>query len=381
VRVLQLGKYYYPYMGGIENHLYLLCSELRAAGVELDVVVSNTGRRTVREEVDGVPVTRCAELAYAASTSLCPTMPLELSRRDYDVLHLHFPHPVGVMSYLASRTPRRHAVVVTYHSDVVRQERLLKLFRPFMHRVLARADRIVCTSPNYLDTSPDLARHRDRCEVIPYGIDLRQWEPTPALEARARELRARHGGPLLVAVGRLIYYKGFEHAIRAMREVEATLLVVGDGPLRAPLEALARACGVADRVRFVGEVHNQEIMPYYLASDAFVFPSVARSEAFGIVQLEAMACGLPVVNTALDSGVPFVSRDGETGLTVPPGDPAALAAALRTLLADPERRAALGGEARRRVAREFTKETMGARVRALYAEVAPSPVPGLAAAP
>jgi rhamnosyl/mannosyltransferase len=380
VRVLQLGKYYYPYMGGIENHLYLLCSELKEQ-VDLDVVVCNTRRRTVREQVEGVAVTRCAEVAHAASTSVCPTMPLELSRRDYDLIHFHFPHPVGVMSYLASRTPRRHAVVVTYHSDIVKQERLLKLFRPFMHRVLARADRIICTSPNYLDTSPDLARHRDRCEVIPYGIDLHQWERTPAVEAKARELRARHGGgPLLVAVGRLIYYKGFEHAIRAMRDVDAKLLVVGEGPLRGSLEALARACGVAGKVTFVGEVHNQEIIPYYLASDAFVFPSVARSEAFGIVQLEAMACGLPVVNTALDSGVPFVSRDGETGVTVPPADAEALATALRSLLGDAPRRAALGAAARRRVEREFTKEAMASRVRSLYAEVAAGPMPALAAA-
>ena len=368
MRVLQLGKYYYPYMGGIENHLYLLCTELKGK-VELDVVVANTRARTVREDVEGIPVTRVAQVAHLASTSLCPTLPIELSRRQYDLIHLHFPHPVGVMSYLASRRPRGHAVVVTYHSDIVKQQRLLRLFRPFMHRVLSRADRIICTSPNYLDSSPDLAPHRDRCVVIPYGIDLGQWERTPALEARARDLRARYGGPLLVAVGRLIYYKGFEHAIRAMREIDGTLLIVGEGPLRGSLEALARACGVANRVHLVGEVHNKDIMPYYLASDAFVFPSVARSEAFGIVQLEAMACGLPVVNTRLDSGVPFVSRDGETGITVPPGDPGALAAAIRTLLGDTTRRLAFGAAARHRVEREFRKEIMAARVSSLYSDL------------
>jgi rhamnosyl/mannosyltransferase len=355
-------------MGGIENHLYLLCSELKHE-VDLEVVVCNTRATNVREQVEGVPVTRCARIGHLSSTSLCPTMPIELSWHDYDLIHLHFPHPVGVMSYLASRTPRRHAVVVTYHSDIVKQERLLKVFRPFMHRVLSRADRIICTSPNYLDTSVDLARHRDRCVVIPYGIDLGQWQRTPAVEAKAREIRARYGAPLLIGVGRLIYYKGFEHLVRAMREVDAKLLIVGEGLLRGALESLARDCGVADRVHLVGEIHNQEIMPYYLASDAFVFPSVARSEAFGIVQLEAMACGLPVVNTLLDSGVPFVSRDGETGITVPPSDPGALATAIRALLADPGRRFALGAAARRRVEREFRKETMAARVSRLYSDL------------
>jgi rhamnosyl/mannosyltransferase len=189
------------------------------------------------------------------------------------------------------------------------------------------------------------------------------------VEARAAELRRRFRGPLLVGVGRLIYYKGFEYAVRAMRGVDATLLLVGDGPLRSSLEALARECGVADKVRFVGEVHNQEIMPYYLASDVFVFPSIARSEAFGIVQLEAMACALPVINTSLDSGVPFVSRHGETGLTVPPRDPEGLAAAIRDLLGDAGRRTAFGAAARRRVDREFRKEGMAARTRELYADV------------
>jgi rhamnosyl/mannosyltransferase len=370
VRVLQLGKYYHPRIGGIESHLHLLCGELRPH-VELEVVVCNTRARTVRETVDGVPVVRCARVGHAASTSLCPTMPFELSRRDYDLIHLHFPHPFGVMSYLGSRAPPRHAVVVTYHSDIVRQERLVKLFRPFMQRVLARADRIVCTSPNYLDTSAELAPHRDRCVVVPHGVDLDRWRRTPAAEARAAELRARHGGPLLLAVGRLVYYKGLEWAIRAMRGVEARLLVVGDGPLRGALEALARACGVGGKVLFVGEVPHGEMVSYYLASDAFVFPSVARSEAFGIAQLEAMACGLPVVNTALDSGVPFVSRDGDTGVTVPPCDAEALGSALRDLLGDPARRAALGGRARRRVELDFGKEAMARRVLSIYGEVVP----------
>jgi rhamnosyl/mannosyltransferase len=365
VRVLQLGKYFPPYKGGIESHLHLLCAELKEQ-LELDVVVCNTRPRTVRERIDGIPVTRCAEVGHLASTSLCPTMPLELSRRDYDVIHLHFPHPVGVMSYLASRKPRRHAVVVTYHSDIVRQARLLTFFRPFMQRVLARADRIICTSQTYLETSPELGAHRDRCLVVPLGIDVRRWRPTPDAEAKGRELRARYGTPLLVGVGRLTYYKGFEHAIRAMRQLEANLVVVGEGPLRERLAASARECGVADRVHLVGDV--PDLRPFFLAADAFVFPSVARSEAFGIVQLEAMASGLPVVNTALDSGVPFVSRHGETGFTVPPADADALAGAIRELLRDPARRAALGAAARRRVEQEFGKEAMAARVAGAYSE-------------
>lgn len=368
MRVLQLGKYYYPYMGGIETHLKLLCGELRDQ-VDLEVVVCNSARENRHEAMDGVPVTRCAEFLNQHSTSICPTMPLELSLRSYDVVHFHYPHPMGVMAYLASRRPARHSVVVTYHSDVVRQKRLLKLYAPFMNRVLARAEAIICTSPNYIESSSTLQRFRDKCEVIPYGIDLSQFRSDAAVEAEAREIRARYPGPLLIGVGRLIYYKGFEYAIRGMRGLDARLMLVGEGPLRGSLEQLARECGVADRVHFIGEKHNHEIAPYYYAADLFVFPSIARSEAFGIVQLEAMACGRPVLNTALASGVPFVSRHGESGLTVAPESPEAFASGVRDLLADPERLRRFGAAGKARVEREFTKEVMAARTLELYRRV------------
>jgi rhamnosyl/mannosyltransferase len=376
MRVLQLGKYYYPYMGGIENHLYILCNELRPH-VEVEAVVCNSERRTVDESVNGVRVTRCAQLGDVASVSLCPAMPLTLSRRNYTILHSHFPHPMGELSYLASKKPASHRLVVTYHSDIVRQERLLKLYAPFMKRVLERADAIVCTSPNYLESSAVLAEYHGKCRVIPYGIDLSQFVPTPELEARANAIRERYSGRLLLGVGRLIYYKGFDIAIRAMRRIDARLLLVGDGPQRASLEELARETGVADRVHFVGNVHNHDITPYYFASDLFLLPSTFRSEAFGIVQLEAMACGRPVVNTLLrDSGVPFVSRHEETGLTVEPRDPEALAAAVNALLADPERRRRFGEEGRRRVAREFDKAVMAERILSLYREILKPEVSG-----
>jgi glycosyltransferase involved in cell wall biosynthesis len=382
LRVLQLGKYYYPYMGGMENHLYLLCNELKRS-VELDVLVCNSRAASSADVVDGVHVTRCYELANVASTSICPTMPLELSRRRYDLLHFHFPHPMGVMSYLLGPRSKGHAVIVSYHSDIVKQQHLLQLYRPFMKRILDRADAIVCTSPNYLEGSDDLVPYRDKCRVIPYGIDLRQFEPTRKIDEEAAAIRARFGGrPLVLGVGRLIYYKGFEYVVRAMRDTNAELLLVGTGPLRPNLEQAARECGVAERVHFLGEVHNQALAPYYFASDAYALPSIARSEAFAIVQLEAMACGLPVVNTAIPrSGVPFVSRDGESGLTVPPRDAAAFARALRTILGDRDLARRFGDAGRARVRREFSKEVMAERMLALYRQTTIAPRPAATRVP
>jgi glycosyltransferase involved in cell wall biosynthesis len=368
MRILQLGKYYYPYMGGIENHLYLLCNELKSQA-ELEVVVCNTRARTESDMYEGVSVTRCCELLNVASTSLCPSMPLALSRRQYDILHFHFPHPMGVMSYLASLKPRAHRIVITYHSDIVRQERLLKLYSPFMRQVMDRAAAIICTSPNYIESSATLSAYKDKCRVIPYGIDLSQFVARREDEAEAANIRARYGGPLLIGVGRLIYYKGFEYAIQAMRLIKAQLLIVGDGPLRGSLEKLARDSGVSDQVHFLGEIDNRALMPYYYASDIFVFPSIARSEAFGIVQLEAMACSRAVVNTALDSGVPFVSRHEESGLTVEPKSPEALARAVNALLENREWMKRLGEAGRRRVETDFSKEVMTSRIVELYREV------------
>lgn len=376
MKVLQLGKYYYPYVGGIESHLQQLCGELNSK-VDIDVVVSSDDPRDSDEEIDGVRVHRCGEIVKVASTSICPSMVRALSERDYDIVHVHFPNPMGVMSYLAAKKPRDHRIVVTYHSDVVKQRRLLVAYQPFMNLVLAHASSIICSSPNLAASSEQIAPYRNRVDVVPFGVDLERFRATPEVLAKAAEIRREIDGPLLLGIGRLVYYKGFEHAVRALREIpRAHLVVVGDGPLRFELESVARSIGVGERVHFVGQQDDEELHAYYRACDVFVFPSIARSEAFGIVQLEAMACGKPVVNTSLDSGVPFVSRHEESGLTVRPGDPYALASAIRKLLADDEWRRMLGEQGRRRVETDFTKEKMAASVLEIYERALGKDSPG-----
>jgi len=367
MRVVLVGKYYHPYMGGIENHLRVVAREL-GGEVDLDVLVSNTGRRTVRDVVDGIPVTRCASFGRYGSIEATPGMALELSARRYDLIHLHLPHPVGIAAYLASVKPRGHRLLVSYHGDVYRQVRLNRLYEPLVLNLLRRAEKVIATSPQLLDYSDVLNQFREKVRIVPYGIDLEQFSARPEEANEAARIRKRYdNAPLLLGVGRLIYYKGFEYAVRALAEVpRAKLLLIGDGPLRGELEALARRSGVGDRVVFLGEMLNELVTPYYLASDAYVMPSIARSEAFGIVQIEAMACGLPVINTSLDSGVPFVSLHGQTGLTVPPRDVGALAAAIRRLLAEPELRARFGAAGRVRAHAEFEKATLKRRLLAIY---------------
>ena len=370
--VLHVGKFYPPHMGGIETHLQALCGALRNHA-DVRVIVSSEDRNTVEEMVDSVPVARLSTLITAFSTSISPGMVSRIRNSGASLVHIHLPNPAAILAYLASG--HRGPLVVTYHSDTVKQKVLGRMFEPFLNAALRKSAAIIATSPNYLATSPVLQAFRDRCHVIPYGIDTAQFEQCSP-EA-VRSVRERLGDRLVISVGRLVYYKGFDVLIRAMADVRGKLVIVGEGPLRSELQSLAARLGVTDKVVFAGEVNNAGVMPYYHAADLFALASVARSEAFGIVQIEAMAAGLPVVNTSLDSGVPFVTLAGESGLTVPPGDAPALAAAINRLLDDQSLRQSLGQAGVRRARREFSLDTMLRRTLSLYEGVIQSGEPGL----
>jgi len=362
-RIVHVGKFYPPHMGGIEIHVQQLCRAI-AGSARVTALVANDGPATSLATDGGVSVQRLGTRFHISSAPVCPGLVSAIREANPDVLHLHLPNPAATLAVLA--TGYRGRLIATYHSDVVRQKLMGALFEPFLRRLLGRCERVICTSQRYLDSSPVLPHFRARCVVIPYGIPLAD---APSIDLAAiAAIREKFGSRILLAVGRLVYYKGFEYLIEAMRNIDARLLIVGDGPLRGALERRIVECGVSDRVEMLGEVQNDELAPYYLASDVFVLPSIARSEAFGIVQLEAMSFGLPVVNTNLDSGVPFVSRHGETGLTVAPRDPQALANALNLLLARGELRVRFGAAALRRVKAEFTAELMAERTMALYQE-------------
>jgi rhamnosyl/mannosyltransferase len=367
LRVLHVGKFYPPHMGGIETHLQALCGELRKP-LDLRVIVASEDRQPVEETLDGVRVSRVPTRLTLASTPLCPGMVRQIGAASIDLIHIHLPNPTAVLAYLASGQVA--PLIVTYHSDTVRQKVLGPLFAPFLHRALSRASAIIATSPDYLRTSAVLRRHRDRCHVIPYGIAVDQF--ARADSNAIAEIRQRYGDRLVLSVGRLVYYKGFEYLISAMQQVRGKLLIIGDGPLLEKLRSLARELDVADKVVLAGEIQNEQVVPYYHAAKVFALASIARSEAFGIVQIEAMAAGLPVVNTRLDSGVPFVSLDQQTGLTVPPADPDSLAAAINRLLDDEALRRSFGRAAALRAQQEFSLESMTSRTLALYDRVAAS---------
>lgn len=365
MRILHIYKDFYPVVGGMENHIRILARGSAARGLEVTVLVTSPTRETLISEEEGVRVIKAGRLATVSSTPISLALLSMVRHLEADITHLHFPYPWGEMAHLLLGHGQR--TVITYHSDIVRQKALLQPYRPFLRRLLARADRVVVTSPNYMRSSPHLRDLAHKCTVIPLGIDLEGFQHAAAEEVGA--LRRRYRAPLLLFVGLLRYYKGLGYLLEAMREIEATLLVVGTGPMLGEWKAAARKLGGQDRVFFLGRVDDHHLSAFYQACDVFVLPASHRSEAFGQVQVEAMACGKPVVCTELGTGTSYVNVDGETGLVVPPRDPNALAVAINRLLADEPLRAQMGKRGRERAHREFSSGVMIDRVLKVYEEV------------
>ena len=366
MRILHIYKDFYPpTVGGIETHMYTLIQATRDQCESIQVLISNRSWKSETVEVEGIDVHKVADLGRVMSAPLSPGFPFALRRYDVDILHYHAPNPTGEVSHILALPKGR--VVVIYHSDLVRQSRSFRVYAPIQRRFLACADRIIATSPNYLASSPVLRHFADRCEVISPGIEVSRFERTQEVEYQAERIAERYPGRRVLFVGRLCYYKGLSVLLEAMARVDAHLLVVGGGPMQTHYLRLHHTLPQRERVHFIGQVDS--VVPYYYAADVFCLPSTHRSESFGIVQLEAGACGLPVVSTQLDTGVPYVNRHGETGLVVPVGDSAALADALNTLLSDDALRRRMGDAARLRVHREFSAQVMGGKVLDLYRRV------------
>jgi len=367
MNVLHVGKFYPPAPGGMERMVQSLCEGERAL-IDSRVLVANTVPRTIRESWRGVPVTRIASLGAIGSVGVCPGFPFALAAADRDVTVLHEPNPLALVADFL--TLGRGPLVVWFHSEVVRSQwKYNLLYRPFLRRVLTRASRIVVSSPRLAEYARELADFREKCVVIPFGIDPDRLAATPDIQRRAEDIARRYPGRRLLFVGRLVPYKGVDVLIDAMAHVNATALILGDGPLRDALQQRAGALGISNRVAFLGGLEDDEVVAHLHACDAFVLPSLTRQETFGVVQLEAMACGRPVISTDLETGVPWVNQHERTGLIVRPGDSRALADACSRLLGEAALRQKYGAAGRARVESEFTVAAMVKATTALYRDV------------
>jgi glycosyltransferase involved in cell wall biosynthesis len=322
------------------------------------------GRRFI---LDGLSVEAVTSLGTVMSSPVAPSFPLRLAQRarKASLIALHHPFPLNDIG-VAIGLPKHTALVVHWHTKIVGKRPFAAALSPMVMHTLARADRIIVSHPVLIRNSPFLVRYADKCAIIPFGIHVDYWgELDDSQRRKATELRARYPR-LVVATGRLVPYKGFHVLIEALRHVDATALIVGEGPLEDELRHTARRLGVGERFILAGGLSRDDLKVHFHAARTFVLSSVSEAEAFGIVQLEAMASGLPVINTDLPTGVPNVARDESEGLTVPPGDPAALAAAINRLLDDEVLARNLGSSGRSRVAAEYRAEVFVKRIEDVY---------------
>jgi rhamnosyl/mannosyltransferase len=375
VKVLHLGKFDGD-VGGIERQLRVLLGGLPDDIAPVNLVANDSAVTDEHRRYRYLTV-RAASHGVVASVAVAPSLPL-LARRlhrehRFDIVHLHFPDPLGQLAAMA--LPRAVKRVISWHSDIVKQRAALALYRPLLDPFVRDADAIIGATPQHFSASEQMAAGRPGQirEVIPYGFDAGAFAWSDVARTRRAALAAAPPArPVVFTVGRHVYYKGFEVLIRALRTVDAELWIGGRGPMTERYRAAAQEAGVADRVRFLGFVPDEELVAYYDACDVFCMPSTERAEQFGLVQLEAMHCGKPVVVTRLGTGVEYVTRDGVNGLLVAPRDEAALAAALNRLLADPALRRQYGEEGRQRVATEFSVQQMVDKTVALYRRLVPA---------
>jgi glycosyltransferase involved in cell wall biosynthesis len=377
MKILHVGKYYPPFRGGMETVLENLATGLLEAGHEVSVLVAG-GSFLERQEIiqsagSSARLTRLANLGVVNSQPLTPGLPralrLEIQRHSPDLVHLHLPNPLLAASWLWASlvhpglsTP---AMAVWHHADITRQKMGRSLVSPLVNRCLQLADGICVSSAGLVDHSRDLAAHLEKVRVIPFGITPEPWA----------DVQPIHDGPFLF-IGRLVPYKGLEVLVEAMAGVrEGRLVLVGEGPLRASLVEQIKTLGLADRVRVAGALPRKEILAIMSHARALVLPSLDASETFGLVQLEAMAAGLPVVATDLPTGIREVGQPEETCLLVPPGDSNALSSVLARLQGDVDLCQDMGARGRERFQVMFTRGRMINELVDWYGELLSRPVP------
>ena len=375
IRVLQVNKLYYPVTGGIERVVQQLAEGL-CEDTDTKVLVCRRKGRTIVEQIAGIEVTRASSMGMLSSLPLSVSFLWKFRRmaKDRDIIHIHMPFPLGDLACFLSGYKGR--VILWWHSDIVRQKKLMKLYRPLMEWLLRRADCIVVATQGHIDGSKYLKPYQEKCRIIPFGVDLKiekeadRWYEEGRLLERSEE---KPDAVKFLFVGRLVYYKGCRTMIEAFVQAakgnsRIQLDIVGTGSLEPELKKQTEELGLTDRIYFHADVSDDELIQYFKECDVFVLPSLQRSEAFGLVQIEAMAFGKPVINTKLPSGVPYVSLHGETGLTVEPGNAAELAEAMQYLAEHPVERCRMGERARARMDEQFRMDKMLERVLRLYEE-------------
>jgi len=368
MKVLQLGKFY-PIKGGVECVMEIFTEGLAERGYPSDMLCAahdgHVGDIILGEESRIM----CApSLLKVAATMISPMMIVRLRKicHEYDIIHIHHPDPMATLALFLSGYKGR--VILHWHSDILKQKTLLRFFKPLQSWLIKRSDLILGTTPVYVEESPFLKKVQHKTSYLPIGTD-----PTPWLSDEVKELRSRYPGKKIIYnMGRLVPYKGYHHLIQAMALLpeEYILWIGGDGPLRVELEALVRELGLEQRVEILGYVSSAMKPVYFGACDLFCLSSTMKTEAYAIVQVEAMSLGRPIVATEIpESGVSWVNAHGVSGLNVPIEDAPAMAKAIREICENPDTWQLYSHGARQRYYDVFTKVEMINRLIEIYTDL------------
>jgi len=364
IKVLHFFKTYYPdSMGGIEQVIFQIAEGTRAHGVQSEVLYLSA-RGAARNEAVANHLTHRSRLdLHVASTgfSLSAIKDFTELASQADIVHYHFPWPYMDLVHFLARLNK--PTVVSYHSDIVKQKWLLKLYQPLMHRFFSTVDRVVASSPNYAAHSPVLTRFQDKVSIIPYGLDRATYPQASA--GKLAYWRERLGERFFLFVGALRYYKGLDFLLEAARISRLPVVIMGGGFLEAQLRQQAAEQGLGN-VHFLGGLADEDKAALLTLCYGFVFPSHLRSESFGISLLEAAMYGKPLISCEMGSGTTFINLADQTGLVVPPRDAPALARAMQRLWDDPVMTQAMGAKALQRYEDVFTASAMAGAYADVY---------------
>lgn len=369
MKILHIGKFYPPYFGGIEKVNYDIVEGLNTKGIQTDVLCSNHIKGDTFSEIS-YKIYRTHTLKVIASTPLSFNLIKTLNKiqNNYDIIHVHLPNPMANLAVFLIRSKAK--IILHWHSDIIKQKKLLKLYSPLQTWLLKRADKIVITTPTYLEGSDTLKKYENKIVCIPIGIDSKELFID---QNTLNSLKNKYKGyKIIFSLGRLVYYKGFEYLIETVKSLpnDIIILIAGIGELKEKLQEHISKHNLQDRVKLLGKIPFEELGAYYQLCDIFCLPSTERSEAFGVVQIEAMAFGKPVISTSIKgSGVDWVNLNNVSGIIVPPKDTNRLAEAIMELLTDEKKYQLLSIGAKKRYEEVFTKDKMVDSFKSLYLEI------------
>ncbi|OKY77386.1 MAG: Glycosyltransferase, AglL family [Candidatus Methanohalarchaeum thermophilum] len=369
MKILQTPIRFYPYTGGVENHVYDLSKKLIQLGNDVSVICSREPRDLKKkEEIDGIKVNRLRYYGKIANTNITPSLPLKLLKENFDLIHTHLPTPWNAnWSSIISRLKNK-PLVLTYHNDIVGEginDYIAKYYnKTFLKTLLSNSDKIIITQPSYLNYSPYLKPFEDKVEVIPNGVDVNRFTP---------KYGEGEGIFFLGVLDEYHRYKGLDVLLKAFKKVsskiDTELIIGGSGELLKEYKDLAKELNIENKVNFVGYIPERDLPRYYRKSNLFVLPSISsEQEGFGMVLLEAMASGLPVITTDV-AGVSDEIKNNVYGKVIQPNNIEKLAKAITSILRNKEKKRKMGKRGRKLVEERFNWKKIAKKTNELYKEV------------